>query len=269
MANDKFQLTNEAALKYDSHSVPAMFAPLARATMEKVDLPPSAHVIDIACGTGALTREIASCLKGKGRIVGVDLNETMINVARENQPESNHNIEWYAADVCKIPCEDDCFDFGFIQQGLQFFPNKAASLKEVHRVLRSDGQLVLTCWREVSPFNGALADALERHIGETAATKARAPFSFRDGNVITKLLHDAGFEIVLHEAVILERRFDDLYSQIMALPIEADLRQAGETIVETVVTEVSAELSQYDRDGILCVPQEAHFFCAKPLPSNA
>jgi len=265
MANDKFQLTKEAALKYDNHSVPAMFAPLARATLEKIDLPPSAHVIDIACGTGALTREITSCLTGRGRIVGVDLNETMVTVARENQPESNHNVEWYAADVCNMPFDDKSFDFGFIQQGLQFFPNKSTSSKEIHRVLRPDGRLVLTCWRAVSPFNGALADALERHVDETAATKARAPFSFRDGNVITKLLHDAGFEIVLHDAVVLERRFDDLHSQIMALPIEADLRQAGDTVIKTVVTEVSAELSKYDKDGILCIPQEAHLFCAKPV----
>ncbi len=267
MANDKFKLTKDAAIKYDSHSVPAMFAPLARATMEEIDLPPSAHIIDIACGTGALTREITSSLMGKGRIVGVDLNETMVNVARDNQPESNHRVEWYTADVCNIPCTDKSFDFAFIQQGLQFFPDKSASLKEIHRILRPEGQLVLTCWRAISPFNAALADALIRHVDETAASKARAPFSFRDGNVITKLLHDAGFEIVLHDAVVLERRFDDLHSQIMALPIEVNQREAGDTVIKTVVTEVTAELSQYDKNGTLYVPQEAHLFCAKPVAS--
>ena len=78
-------------------------------------------------------------------------------------------------------------------------------------------------------------------------------------------MHDAGFEIVLHDAVVLERRFDDLHAQIMALPIEADLRQSGENVIEAVVKEVSAELSQYDKDGIHFVPQEAHLFCAKPV----
>ena len=268
MVNDKFQLTKEAALKYDSHSVPAMFGPLARATMAKIELSPSAHVIDIACGTGALTREIASHLSGSGRIVGVELNETMINVARQNQPASNHIVEWYAADVCNIPCNDKSFDFGFIQQGLQFFPDKIAALKEVLRLLRPKGRLFLTCWRAVSPFNRALADALHRHVGEAAAAKAQAPFSFRDGNVIRSLFGDAGFETELHDAVILERRFDDLHAQVMALPIEADLRQAGDGVIETVITEVSAELSQYGKGGILCVPQEAHLFCVKPIAST-
>lgn len=264
MANDKFQLSQDAARKYDNHSVPAMFAPLAQATLAKIELPSGAHMIDIACGTGALTRVIALKLNGSGRIVGVDLNETMINLAQKNQPVSAHHVEWHAADVCNIPCDDTSFDIGFIQQGLQFFPDKVAALKEVHRVLRPQGRLYLTCWRAISAFNGALADALERHVGEQAAVKARAPFSFRDGNLISELLCTAGFEIVSHDAVILERRFEDLHAQIMALPVEADLRQAGDTTIETVVSEVSASLERYDKDGVMCVPQEAHLFCAKP-----
>lgn len=263
MAADSFRLTKEAALKYDSHSVPAMFGPLAQATMEKVNLSNSSHIIDIACGTGALTREIAKTLSGKGRVVGVDLNETMIEVAQANQPKSDHAFEWHAADVCDIPYQDGSFDYAFIQQGLQFFPDKPAALKEVHRILRNQGQLFLTCWRAVSPFNGALADALERHVGSDAATKAKAPFSFRDGDLISNLLTDSGFQIIRHDALVLERRFEDLRAQIMALPIEADLRKAGDSITETVVAEVAAALALYDRSGVLHVPQEAHLFVAE------
>ncbi|WP_170791670.1 class I SAM-dependent methyltransferase [Ruegeria lacuscaerulensis] len=263
MAADNFRLTKEAALKYDSHCVPAMFGPLAQATMEKVNLRNGAHIVDIACGTGALTREIAKTLSGKGRIVGVDLNETMIEVARANQPESDHTFEWHAADVCNIPYKDGSFDYAFIQQGLQFFPDKPAALTEVHRILRDQGQLFLTCWRAVSPFNGALADALERHVGPDAATKAKAPFSFRDGDLISNLLTDAGFQISRQDALVLERRFEDLRAQIMALPIEVDLRKAGDRIAEAVVAEVAAKLAQYDRSGVLHVPQEAHLFVAE------
>jgi ubiquinone/menaquinone biosynthesis C-methylase UbiE len=77
---DKFRLTHAAAQKYDDHSVPAMFGPLARATLDRTPLTAGAHIIDVACGTGALTRKIASRLKGNGRIVGTDLNETMIEL---------------------------------------------------------------------------------------------------------------------------------------------------------------------------------------------
>lgn len=263
MVVDNFRLTKEAAQKYDEHSVPAMFGPLAKATMAKVSLSADAQVIDIACGTGALTREIAAGLPGQGRIVGVDLNETMIEVARNNAPKSSHQLDWYAADVTSIPLDGNSFDYAFIQQGLQFFPDKLAALKEVHRILRREGQLFVTCWRAVSPFNGALAAALERHIGAEAAEKAKAPFSFRDGAVISDLLEAAGFEIVELDGVVLERRFADLRSQIMALPIEKDLRNAGEDVADKVVAEVSNELSRYDREGVLHVPQEAHLFVSK------
>ncbi len=259
---DNFRLTKEAAQKYNNHSVPAMFGPLAEATMQKVRLRSGTCVIDIACGTGALTREIARKLTGEGRVVGVDLNETMIEVAQSNQPDCRHVLEWYAADVTELPFGDATFDYAFIQQGLQFFPDKSAALQEVHRILRNHGQLFLTCWRAVSPFNGALAKALERHVGTDAATKARAPFSFRDGDIISNLLVDASFEIARYEPLVLERRFIDLRAQIMALPIETDLRDAGADVTNKVVEEVADALSKYDKESVLHVPQEAHLFVA-------
>ncbi|MEY8099973.1 hypothetical protein AB9F29_21760, partial [Falsihalocynthiibacter sp. S25ZX9] len=69
--------------------------------------------------------------------------------------------------------------------GLQFFPNKPAALAEIRRVLKAGGKLKLTCWSAVSPFNVALSEALADHVGEAASNKAKAPFSFRDADVIT------------------------------------------------------------------------------------
>jgi ubiquinone/menaquinone biosynthesis C-methylase UbiE len=260
--SDAFQLTRAAALRYDEHSVPALFAPLAKATMDQTALPDDASVIDIACGTGALTREIAARLGGTGRLVGTDLNATMIEVACERHPAGIHEAEYVAADVSNLPYEDGSFDHAFLQQGLQFFPDKPAALREIARVLRPGGCLVLTCWRAISPFNKGLADAIGRHIGEAAAAKASAPFSFRDGDTIKRLLQDAALEITRHDAIILERRFEGLRAQILALPVEKDLLQAGESVISAVVEEVEADLSDYADGNVYVVPQEAHLFLA-------
>ncbi len=262
MQSESFRLTRAAADKYQNNSVPAMFGPLARATLAKIILAPDLDVIDIACGTGALTREIASALPGKGRVVGVDLNATMIDVAREQQPATLHRIEWQACDVCAIPYPDSSFDLAFIQQGLQFFPDKPAALAEIRRVLKPGGWLYLTCWRAISAFNGSLAEALEQHLGPEAAEKARAPFSFRDGALIERLLVEAGFDVAPRDAVILERRFPDLAAQILALPVEADLRAAGDKTTEAVIAEVARKLTPYDRGDEFVMPQEAHLFLA-------
>lgn len=260
---DKFRLTHAAAQKYDDHSVPAMFGPLARATLDKTPLPLGAHIIDVACGTGALTREIASRLQGNGRIVGADLNETMIELAINRHPSEAHDTTYVAADVCNLPFNDGDFDLAFCQQGLQFFPDKPAALAEIRRILKTDGKLNLTCWSAVSPFNGALAEALADHVGETASNKAKAPFSFRDGDVISGLLRDSGFVIEAHKSVVLERRFENLFEQIMALPIEKDLSEAGDTVTRAVVKEVAARLEEYAEGEVFIVPQKAHLFEAR------
>ncbi len=260
---DKFRLTRAAAQKYDDHNVPAMFGPLARATLAKVPLPESAHIIDVACGTGALTREIASRLRGNGRIAGADLNDTMIDLATQRHPADAHDANYVTSDVCDLPFEDGSFDLAFCQQGLQFFPDKQAALSEIRRVLRCGGQLKLTCWSAISPFNGALSDALARHVGEAASDKAKAPFSFRDRDVIANLLEGADFAIQTHGILVLERRFDDLFAQIMALPVEKDLSEAGEATTNAVVDDVAVGLEQYAKGDTFIVPQEAHLFEAK------
>ncbi len=262
MPTDTFTLTKAAAEKYQANSVPAMFEPLARATLDKISLPDGADVIDIACGTGALTRVIAERMGGVGRISGTDLNETMIDVAKAQMPDTPHQVDWSAADVSDLPYEDDSFDVGFIQQGLQFFPDKPKALSEVHRVLKPGGSLYLTCWRAVSPFNGALSEALADLVGTESATKAAAPFSFRDGDLIAALLTDAGFRTSAAEGVVLQRRFDDIRAQILALPIEADLRAAGPDITDQVVAETARRLAPFEKSGVFVVPQEAHLFHA-------
>jgi ubiquinone/menaquinone biosynthesis C-methylase UbiE len=266
---DKFRLTHAAAQKYDNHSVPAMFGPLARATLDKMLLPDSANIIDVACGTGALTREIAARLQGSGRIVGADLNETMIELAKERHPPDAHDATYVASDVCELPFEDGGFDLAFCQQGVQFFPDKPAALAEIRRVLKNHGKLKLTCWSAVSPFNGALSDALEVHVGVVASAKAKAPFSFRDGDVISDLLENAGFMIEAHQIIVLERRFENLFEQIMALPVEKDLRDAGDAITRAVVDDVAVRLERYADNEVFVVPQEAHLFEARILGSFA
>jgi len=260
---DKFRLTQAAAQKYDKHSVPAMFGPLAQATLAKMQLPENAHIIDVACGTGALTREIASRLKGNGRIIGADLNETMTELAEQQHPTDAHVATYVASDVCELPFDDADFDIAFCQQGLQFFPDKPAALAEIRRVLKPTGELKLTCWSAISPFNGALSEALADHVGEAASNKAKAPFSFRDGDVIANFLEAAGFSIKAHQKIVLQRRFESLAEQIMALPVEKDLSEAGEKIAQAVIVDVAAKLEKYADNNVFVVPQEAHLFEAQ------
>lgn len=262
--SNSFHLSQAAAENYETHSVPAMFAPLAAATLDRLSLKDSAEVLDVACGTGAVTREIAGRMGGRGHIIGSDLNPAMLAVAEARQPTSSHQVSWQAADVTSLPFDSGRFDYIFLQQGLQFFPDKPAALREIRRVLGPGGQLILTCWAEITPFNVAISQALLKHVGEAVAAKAKAPFSYRDATVIRALLADCGLNVTLQDRITLPRRFDDLRAQVLALPFEQDIQAAGPAVVDAVVADTARLMAPYREGDSFVMPQETHLFCCHP-----
>jgi ubiquinone/menaquinone biosynthesis C-methylase UbiE len=266
-ADNTFQLSTKAAQGYEAQKVPALFGPLARATLDAISLPDDAHVIDIACGTGIITKVVAERLGGKGRIVGTDLNAAMLEVAQMTMPESSHQIEWFACDVTELPFEDGEFDIAFCQQGLQFFPDKPKALAEVRRVLKPEGRLYLACWRTVSPFFQKVADSLKQRINDETAKQALGPYAFRDSDQITSLLRDAGFNVADVSPLVIERRLaparEAIRKEILAQPFEKTLLDSGVETVDAIVSDVEAELEEY-RDGeTITVPQEVNLFRAE------
>ena len=132
-------------------------------------LSPSERVLDVACGTGVVARLAAARVGGSGNVVGLDLNPGMLAVAASIAPETpatSAPITWREASATKMPFTDASFDIVYCQLGLQFFPDRSAALREMHRVLVSEGRLGLMVWRgiEHSPGFRVLADALGRHV---------------------------------------------------------------------------------------------------------
>lgn len=262
MTENKFQLSKAAVEKYENLSVPALFAPLAEVTLVAVELPENAHVLDVACGTGIVARHVVPHLRGKGRIVGTDLNADMINVARANMPDSPHTVEWVVADVGDMPFADREFDIAFLQQGLQFFPDKPAALREINRVLAPGGTLCLTCWKALSPLVKAISESLRRHVGQAAAEKSLAPFSFRDGDFIKSLLLNFGYEDVCQSDLILQRKILSVRGQILSSPYEPELRASGEEVIGRVVAEVEKDIGEFRTGDYFTVPQKTHLIRA-------
>jgi len=272
MATDNtFNLSTAATEKYEIQKVPAVFAPLAAATLDAIPLQETVRALDVACGTGVIPKLLSKRLTKKSRVVGTDLNPAMVEVARSTMPESIHDLEWFSCDVTDLPFDADDFDIAFCQQGLQFFPDKAAALEEIRRVLAPGGRLVLTCWSMVSPLFQAVSDSLSRRVSEEAAKKAVAPFSFRDGAVIASLLVDAGFRVSKKSRLMVHRPLTParhaIRQEILASPYETDLLDKGDATIDSVVADVDEALEQYREEESLIVPQEAHLFEAQKTTS--
>ena len=189
-----FQLQGGAAQIYEAQKVPSMFGPLAELTLERVGLSAGERVLDVACGTGIMARHAAARVGESGEVVGIDLNTGMIEVARDMAATTPGNLSWHIGDAGVLPFEDGSFDTVFCQQGLQFFPDKLAALKEMKRVLGNGGRAVLTVWSEVSALFAAVSEALAKHVHAELAHRAVAPFAFRDSAVIEGLIREAGFQ---------------------------------------------------------------------------
>src|SRR5829696_3510380 len=172
------QVGANAAEVYERQLVPVMLAPWAARLIDLAEVQPGQHVLDVACGTGVVTRLAAERVGTAGRVVGLDINPDMLSVARPLAPVGGATVEWLEASALEIPLPDAAFDVVLCQHGLQQFPDRPAALGEMRRVLAPGGRLGLCVWSRIegSPGMAALTEALERHVGVEAAANRRASF---------------------------------------------------------------------------------------------
>lgn len=165
-------------------------------------------MLDLACGSGGVTRELASRVAPGGSVVGIDLSPAMLDVARARSAEGVA-VEWQQASAEALPLPDADVDLVTCQQGLQFFPDKPGAIAEVARVLRPSGRVALSVWcgLDANPLQKAFNDSLLVHAG---AAIFPAPFSFGDRAALRALLSDGGLEVLTIEKETKTASFDSL-----------------------------------------------------------
>jgi ubiquinone/menaquinone biosynthesis C-methylase UbiE len=236
---------------YEDFLVPAMFAPFAERLVEDAHVSPGARVLDVACGTGAVTRAAARRAGRSGSVTGADFGEPTLAIARSRAAEPGAApIEWVQADAAALPFPDGTFEIVLCQQGLQFFADRHAALAEAARVLAPGGTVAVATWKELerAPF-GAVADALERHLGPDAGAMMRSPFALADGEELAGLLEAAGFR----EVEVREQTIECTWAShaefapraIAAGPIAPLFDVAPEPARRAVADDVAAALASY------------------------
>jgi ubiquinone/menaquinone biosynthesis C-methylase UbiE len=194
-AADRGQVSRSAAEIYEEFFVPALFREPARHIARRAALASGQAVLDVACGTGVLAREAAASA-GPGHVTGLDRNDGMLAVARRLSPD----IEWRQGLAEALPFDDASFHRVLSQFGLMFFDNRTAALKQMRRVAKSGGAMLIAVWDrlERSPGYAAMAGLLGRLFGGTVADALRSPFSLGDTDTLRATFTDAG----LHDARI-------------------------------------------------------------------
>lgn len=220
-----------AAENYQRFFVPTIGAPVANDLIAIADLRPSERVLDVACGTGVVTRLAAERVAAAGSVTGLDANPGMLAVARSVTP-SDISIDWQEASAESMPFPDGAFNVVLCQMGLQFISHKLPALREMRRVLASGGRAVISVPGPKPPMFAIMTDALARHFNSEAASLSDLVFSMYDIDELREFMHSAGFRNVEVEAkpnsLRLPAPADFLWEYIYSTPLAAAAAQAGE-----------------------------------------
>ena len=252
-AMDWGRSTPKAPQTYDAYLGPAMFEPLALATADAVEVGPGEAALDVACGTGVLTRVLAERVGSDGRVVGLDLSEGMLAVAR-GRGSTGAPIDYVQGRAEQLPFAESEFAVVTCQQGLQFVPDRPAVLAEFKRVLAPGGRLGVACWEAIdhqANFD-AIARSLDRHFGTDVGDIQRVPFRLSDPAELRALLVAAGFGDVVVEIERVAARFPDPANvaplTIGSSPVAAAFAAGSDQQRAAVTAEVACELEAH-REG--------------------
>jgi ubiquinone/menaquinone biosynthesis C-methylase UbiE len=238
------------------------------ALLDVATLAPGARVLDVARGTGVVTRQAAGRVGQQGHVVGVDLNAGRLAIARMLPQSSGASIEWREGNVTALPFPEASFDVVLCQQGLQFFPDKPAALRDIRRVLMPSGHLVLSVWRQIAhcPWQRAVADALERHVSVEAALGIRGAFALGDREELRALVSAAGFRTIrvrIDSQMIRYPSLDEFVpGYLSATPVAGIVAKLDQPTRAAILQEVKTSLRPYVDDDGLAAPIEAHVLVA-------
>jgi SAM-dependent methyltransferase len=179
---------------YERYLVPLIFEPYAKDLAARLPPHPGARILEIAAGTGVLTRAIACALPDAATIVATDLNQPMIDHARAIGTQ--RPVEWRQADAMKLPFEDGAFDAVVCQFGVMFFPGKPEAFAEARRVLKRGGTLLFNVWDRIeeNEFADVVIMALAKVFpADPPRFLARTPHGYHDKDAIRSDLAKGGF----------------------------------------------------------------------------
>lgn len=264
---DSGQVTSSAAEVYAEFFVPALFGAWPPHLIEAARLAPGMRVVDVACGTGVLTIEALRAVSPGGSATGVDLNPGMLAVSRRAEPA----VDWREAPAEALPFGSAEFDAVLSQFGLMFFQDRVGALREMWRVLRPGGRLVVAVWNSLDHTPGYLAVTrlLARLFGDETADLLRAPYALGDPDALRALLVDAGIADPHIERVGGEARFpsirDWLHSDVRGWTLSDRIDDSQfEQLARAAESELHAFVAG---DGTVCFEHPALIATARKLAS--
>ena len=269
-----WQMNTDGPETYERYIVPTWMLDWTDDLIAAAGVGPEKRVLDVACGTGIVARRAAGLVGPAGRVAGLDANEGMLRVAEKCAGEEGAtNIRWYHCDACCMPFSPGEFDAVLCHQGLQFFPDRNAALREMARVLVPGGRIALGVWgrAEKSPHVGVICDVIGRYFGDEATSLFKKACSLSDRTELKNLVRDAGFSGIRIKAGIKIARHPSLAELLPAyfsiFPVAKEIAAMQEKDRERMFQDLVTALAAYRENDGLAVPTENYIVTAKKTVS--
>ncbi len=265
--DEQWQLEGDAAELYERYVARYILGPWAPSLVDLAGVRAGERVLDLACGTGAVARVAAERVGASGRVTGLDLNAGMLAVARSLPAPPGAAVAWIERSALDTGLPDRSFDVALCQQGLQFFPDKIAAMRETHRVLVPGGRVALSVWRTTGVYNSAVGKALRQHIGVEVASRFCASRNVPDEKELFDFAVAGGFQDVTLRVQRMTARLPSLErfvpGHLAGTPVAAELRAMSDAARTTLGRDVARELSAYREGDGVAFPEEINVVTAK------
>ena len=248
---------------YEHWLAPAVFHPFAIDLARRAASSAPRRVLEVAAGTGVLTRELAAAIPA-AQLTATDLNAAMVELGSRQVPTA----AWQQVDALHLPFDDKQFNLAVCQFGVMFFPDKPAAFHQMRRVLAPGGRLLFSTWDTVDThgFAAALMAGIEWAFPDDPPTFITAvPHGYADVERIAADLAAGGLECASAEPVTLEGRSasaaDIAAGFCTGTPLRAAIEDHGDLTATTAL--VSAEMTARLGDGPVTATMTAYVIDAR------